>query len=171
LSLMKASELPGVGRSLEHKLSNLGVATVGDLLSVSLARLQQEFGHKTGTGLYHMARGQDDRQLELDHVRKTVSAEVNYGIRFKTWEDAEQFLQQLSEEISSRLMKLNLLGRNVTLKLMVRAENAPEETAKYNGHGVCDNISRSSQLHQATSNKEIIFKEVFNLVNVQSETK
>ena len=166
LSLMKASELPGVGRSMEHKLSNLGVTTVGDLLTISLARLQQEFGHKTGLGLYNMARGKDDRQLELDHVRKTVSAEVNYGIRFKSWDDAEQFLQQLAEEVSNRLVKLGLLGRNVTLKLMVRAENAPEETAKYNGHGVCDNISRSAQLHQATSSREIIFKEVFNLVKM-----
>jgi len=29
-------------------------------------------------------------------VRKTVSAEVNYGIRFTSWADTEQFINQLA---------------------------------------------------------------------------
>ena len=62
------------------------------------------------------------------------------------------------------MKKLGLVGRNVTLKLMVRAENAPEETAKYNGHGVCDNMSRSAQLRLPTNNSDIIYKEVLGLV-------
>ena len=166
LATMKVSELPGVGRSMGHKLSNLGVTIVGDLLKVSMTKLQQEFGQKTGSGLYKMARGQDDRQLELDHVRKTVSAEVNYGIRFKNWDDAEKFLQQLCDEVSRRLKKLSLVGRNLTLKLMMRAADAPEETSKYNGHGVCDNISRSVQLSFPTSKSEIFYKEVMSLVKL-----
>ena len=106
LAELKASELPGVGRSLEHKLVALGVATVGDLVKVSLDKLQKELGHKTGASLYNMARGRDDRELELDHVRKTISAEVNYGIRFKTAAEAEQFLAQLSEEVAARMARL-----------------------------------------------------------------
>ena len=46
----------------------------------------------------------------------------------------------------SRMNKLKVTGRTVTLKLMIRAPEAPEETAKYNGHGVCDTMSRSGQL-------------------------
>jgi len=115
-----------------------------------------------------MARGKDDRKLDLEHVRKTVSAEVNYGIRFTTWEEADQFLDQLSEEVSKRLSRLQLVGRSVTLKLMVRADDAPEETAKFNGHGVCDNISKSSQLNIATSSKDVIKKEVIALVKSSS---
>ena len=164
LSVMRVSELPGVGRSLESRLSSLSVTTVGDLLSVSLSRLQSEFGVKTGSGLYNMARGKDDRQLEIDHVRKSVSAEVNYGIRFKSWDDAEQFLSQLSSEVSSRLVRLVVTGRQVTLKLMIRAEHAPEQTAKYNGHGVCDNMSRSAQLNTATDSEEVIYRQVINLI-------
>jgi DNA repair protein REV1 len=33
-------------------------------------------------------------------------------------------------------------GRTVTLKLMVRAAGAPEETSKFLGHGLCDTLSR-----------------------------
>ena len=32
--------------------------------------------------------------------RKSVSAEINYGIRFETEEDAKKFLAQLSEEVN-----------------------------------------------------------------------
>ena len=169
LAEMQVSELPGVGRSLEQKLSNIGVALVSHLSKLTLAKLQQEFGNKTGQNLYNMARGRDERKLELDHVRKTVSAEVNYGIRFKNWEEAEAFLQQLSGEVVSRMTKLKVTGRNITLKLMIRAANAPEETAKYNGHGVCDNMSRSVQLHTPTDKVEVVFKEVLNLVKACSD--
>lgn len=68
LAGMKVSELPGVGRSMETRLASQGVVTVADLLTMSLARLQQECGAKTGTTLYNMARGR-----ELEHVRKTVT--------------------------------------------------------------------------------------------------
>ena len=69
LAALQVTDLPGVGRSMQHKLSQLGVVTVSDLLTLSLARLQQEFGSKTGSSLWNMARGKDDRQLELEHVR------------------------------------------------------------------------------------------------------
>lgn len=164
LAEMRVTELPGVGRSMERKLGGLGVETVQQVLGVTLGKLQQELGGKTGQQLYNMARGKDDRKLELDHVRKTVSAEVNYGIRFTSWEDADKFLDQLSGEVSNRMAKIRLVGRCVTLKLMVRAENAPEETAKFNGHGVCDNISKSAQLNTVTNSKDVIMKEVMVLV-------
>ena len=37
-------------------------------------------------------------------------------------------------------------GRTVTLKLMARAEGAPEETSKFLGHGICDSLSRCTFL-------------------------
>ena len=71
-----------------------------------------------------------------------MSAEVNYGIRFSDFGDAERFLDQLATEVSSRLEKIAAKGKSIVLKLMIRAKDAPEETAKFLGHGVCDNISR-----------------------------
>ena len=54
-------------------------------------------------------------------------------------------------------------GRSITLKLMVRAEGAAEETSKFLGHGVCDNISKSSQLMTGTDSAELILREVVSL--------
>ena len=48
----------------------------------------------------------------------------------------------------------------MTLKLKIRAKDAPIETAKFMGHGVCDSISRSTTLTVATRDTKIIEKEV-----------
>ncbi len=78
----KVKDLPGVGWSLGHKLQTLGVETCADLQKFSSQALQREFGPKTGLQLYQYCRGIDDRTLKTERERKSVSAEINYGIRF-----------------------------------------------------------------------------------------
>lgn len=72
----------GVGRSMESKLASLGIKTCGDLQCMAMAKLQKEFGPKTGQMLYRFCRGLDDRPVRTEKERKSVSAEINYGIRF-----------------------------------------------------------------------------------------
>jgi len=164
LAELSVLELPGVGRSLNGKLKSLSIETCSDLHKLTLGQLQREVGNKIGKQLYNFCRGIDERKLELEQVRKTVGAEVNYGIRFTGWEDARQFLLQLAGEVSERLERLGTRGRCITLKLMLRAQNAPEETSKFLGHGVCDNSSKSVQLGSSTADKDRIFKEVHTLL-------
>ncbi|XP_067150718.1 DNA repair protein REV1 isoform X4 [Apteryx mantelli] len=76
------TSLPGVGRSMESKLVSLGIKTCGDLQCASMSKLQKEFGPKTGQMLYRFCRGLDDRPVRTEKERKSVSAEINYGIRF-----------------------------------------------------------------------------------------
>jgi len=45
-------------------------------------------------------------------------------------------------EVQKRLQEAGLRGRRVTLKVMVRKAGAPLESAKYGGHGICDNLAR-----------------------------
>ena len=78
----KVDDLPGVGWSLGQRLETLGVKTCSDLQKLSLQALQKEFGQKTGLQLYQYCRGIDDRTLRTERERKSVSAEINYGIRF-----------------------------------------------------------------------------------------
>ena len=72
----------GVGRSMGSKLASLGVSSCGDLQQVSMARLQREFGPRTGQTLFRFCRGLDDRPVRSEKERKSVSAEMNYNIRF-----------------------------------------------------------------------------------------
>ncbi|XP_017777658.1 PREDICTED: DNA repair protein REV1 isoform X2 [Nicrophorus vespilloides] len=160
MSEMPLSELPGVGRATLIKLKNLGFETCKDIQESSLTVLQKEFGSKSGESIWDQSHGVDKKALCYEHERKSVSAEVNYGIRFKNEEEALTFLQRLSVEVKNRLLETGMKARGVTLKLMVRAENAPTETAKYLGHGVCDSLTRSVMLPTATEDSQVIYREI-----------
>jgi DNA repair protein REV1 len=56
-------------------------------------------------------------QVEVPGPRKSVGAEVNYGIRFSEHSDAVAFIRDLSEEVEKRLAIAGARGRTVTLKL------------------------------------------------------
>ncbi|GBL80967.1 DNA repair protein REV1 [Araneus ventricosus] len=155
----KVGDLPGVGYTTAEKLHSLNIRTCEDLQSWSLSKLQQKFGTKTGQAFYNNCRGKDDRIVQYHKDRKSVSAEVNYGIRFETEEDIYNFINQLSNEVQNRIQNLNCKGKLVTLKLMVRKRDAPVETAKFMGHGVCDNLSHSISLKSATDSSQVISKE------------
>ncbi|XP_043373409.1 DNA repair protein REV1 isoform X9 [Dermochelys coriacea] len=157
------SNLPGVGRSMESKLASLGIKTCGDLQYLTMSKLQKEFGPKTGQMLYRFCRGLDDRPVRTEKERKSVSAEINYGIRFTQPKEAEAFLLSLSEEIQHRLEAAGMKGKRLTLKIMVRKAGAPVEPAKFGGHGICDNIARTVTLDHATDSAKVIGKETLNM--------
>ncbi|CAG0902746.1 unnamed protein product [Darwinula stevensoni] len=159
----KANDLPGVGWKLSKRLDILGIKTCLELQKLNEGRLQEEFGAKSGTTLYHLCRGVDNRAVTSTHQRKSVSAEVNYGIRFTKPDEVQEFLNQLSAELASRLSSLSVKARTFTLKLKVRALDAPVEPVKYMGHGVCDNIARSVTLGIAAREPSIIAREVWKL--------
>ncbi|KAB7498160.1 DNA repair protein REV1 [Armadillidium nasatum] len=166
--LQNVTDLPGVGSSMRARLEEKGVITCGDLQNIQLSSLESTFGNKTGKSLYELCRGIDNRPINKEHQRKSVSAEVNYGIRFEGWSDAEKFVSDLSEEASKRLVNVAMKGRNITLKLKVRAKDAPVETAKFMGHGVCDNIAKSSTLSTTTDDRHVIFRECLSLLKQMS---
>ncbi|TSL16125.1 DNA repair protein REV1 [Bagarius yarrelli] len=157
------TSLPGVGRSISNKLAFLGVTTCGDLQQLSIVRLQKEFGPRTGQTLFRFCRGLDDRPVRSEKERKSVSAEMNYNIRFTNVEEAETFLTNLSLEVQKRLQGAGLRGRRITLKVMMRKAGAPMEPAKYGGHGICDNLARSVLLPHPTDCGQLIAAEVIKL--------
>ena len=56
-------------------------------------------------------------QVEVPGPRKSVGAEVNYGIRFAAEQDATAFITELAGEVEKRMAICNARGRTVTLKL------------------------------------------------------
>lgn len=65
-----------------RKMAAMGVRSCGDLQQVSLSQLQKKFGPRTGQTLFRFCRGLDDRPVRYEKERKSVSAEMNYNIRF-----------------------------------------------------------------------------------------
>ena len=146
------NSLPGVGWALSKKLQDYGIQTCGQLQSVPLETLREQYGSKTGEMLYCYCRGTDSRELKLSHEKKSLSVDINFGIRFKELSEGEGLLLQLGKELERRAAESSVRGECICLKLKIRKPTASSKTKKYLGHGPCDNVSRSFNLLMPTQN-------------------
>lgn len=71
-SNIKIADLPGVGPSTEYKLRQNNWITCEDLQSVSLTKLQMEFGKKFAERLHEYCRGIDSKPLVFGQVFSTI---------------------------------------------------------------------------------------------------
>ncbi|KAK9389111.1 hypothetical protein V1515DRAFT_594813 [Lipomyces mesembrius] len=162
---LQVEDLPGIGYSIGGQLNErFHIDKVGDILTVSKSKLQSIVGGKTGDKLYLYARGEDFREVGEISMRKSVSAEVNWGVRFEAKEQVDTFLRSLASELSNRLTNLSVIGTNLTLKVYKRSENAPLEPTKYLGCGECDTFSRSYTTASPTSDPRDISRVAISLL-------
>ncbi|KAL0939013.1 impb mucb samb family protein [Colletotrichum truncatum] len=161
---LEVKDLPGVAYSLSGKLEEIGVKFVKDIRQVSKERLSSSLGPKTGERLWEYARGIDRVEIGEQPPRKSVSAEVNWGIRFINQQEAEEFVLNLCKELERRLLNEQVKGRQFTMKIMRRAQDAPLDPAKHLGHGKCDSFSKSIVFGVATHDAEVIAKEAVSVL-------
>ena len=153
-------DLPGVGHSLAGRLSEeLKITTVAQLRDTPRERLRTVVGGKTGEKLWNFAHGIDHAEVGDVPERKSVGADVSWGIRFETQAQAEEFLHNLAGELHRRLVEAKVKGRQVTVKIMKRAKDAPIVTSKFLGHGECDVFTKSIALGMATWDQGVLARE------------
>ncbi|KAG1868894.1 hypothetical protein C8R48DRAFT_747200 [Suillus tomentosus] len=150
LAPLDIDDLHGFGHSTRQKANEkLGATNLGELVKKSKAALCDALGKTTGETLYNAIRGIDERKLESDKPRKSVSCDINYGIRFENDSQAKAFIYQMAEEVSRRLNAIDMCGRSLTLKIMKRDPSAPVEGPKFMGHGICETFSKQTLLSSA----------------------
>jgi len=157
-------DLPGVGRAASSKFAKMGVSTCGDLQGRAQSALQKEFGAKQGAALFKLCRGEDDRPIDACKVRKSVSVDVNYGIRFEKDEEPFEFLAKLATEVESRMKNISVKGKMISLKVLVRSKDAPVEPAKFGGHGIVDHLHKSNALGQFSNDAAVITRETHQML-------
>lgn len=162
LDPLEVSSIPGVGWNLKEKLFSRGLKTVAQVRQKRLSELQEWYGVKTGKMLYDSCRGIDAKELQPISERKSLGAEVNWGVRFSQDDQVKDFLGKLAEEVASRLALAKVKGRTVTFKLK-RSKYGNKEPPKFLGCGDCDNFSRSCTLKKATDDKEEILEATLKL--------
>jgi DNA repair protein REV1 len=161
---LAVTDLPGVAYSLGGKLEEMGVKFVKDIRALTKERLVNTLGPKTGEKLWDYSRGIDKAEVGEQTTRKSVSAEVNWGIRFVTQQQADEFVQCLCDELSRRLLEQTVKGKQLTMKIMRRAADAPLDPPKNLGHGKCDTFNKSVVLGVATNDKAIIGREALSIL-------
>ncbi|KAI1979292.1 deoxycytidyl transferase [Ophidiomyces ophidiicola] len=156
---ISVQQLPGVAYSLGAKLGELNIKVVKDIRQLPKERLIANMGPKTGMKLWEYARGIDHSEVGDVTPRKSVSAEINWGIRFVTQEQAEQFVCNLCDELHRRLVENGVKGKQLTMRIMRRSSDAPLEPPKHLGHGKCDTFNKSIVLGVATNSNDKLGKE------------
>ncbi|CAG9536581.1 unnamed protein product [Cercopithifilaria johnstoni] len=163
----KISSLPGIGYNICAKLQNAfgEMSLCEDLQKVPINRLRNLLGEKIGTQIYNMCRGIDKERNFLEKViRKSVSCDINYGIRFTEENEVMEFLGKICSELEKKLHIARMTASTITLRLLIRAPDAPVVTEKYLGCGKCDAITRTVHVEGATANKEVLHAEVKKLM-------
>eukprot|EP01083_Nonionella_stella_P303391 1050140_1 len=168
---MDINALPGIGRKLQRKFNEeLGIYSCGDLRRHKkwnqLRHLQAEFGKKSGLNIHNYLNGIDNRCIEVQRERKTIGAEIGWGVRFKRKDQLKKFIADLSLEVSKRMKRIDpkLKGKRITIKVKTKHPLAKEEAHKFLGHGWCNTVSRSVTLNTATNDEQVIAKQCWNLL-------
>lgn len=161
---LEVQSLPGVARSIGGRLEEIGIKYVKDIRQATKERLVSVLGPKTGEKLWLYSRGIDKTEVGDQVVRKSVSAEVNWGVRFETQEQVEEFVDSLCGELGRRLVKERVRGKQLTMKIMRRSADAPLDPPKQLGHGKCDTFNKSSVFGVATNVQSVLSKEAISII-------
>ncbi|KIW99069.1 uncharacterized protein Z519_00732 [Cladophialophora bantiana CBS 173.52] len=161
---LTVTDLPGVAWSIGNKLEEIGIKYVKDIRARTKEKLIATLGPKTGEKIWDYSRGIDRQEVGDQVVRKSVSAEINWGIRFINQQQAEEFVQSLCEELSRRLLDQLVKGRQLTMKIMRKAADAGLDPPKNLGHGKCDTFNKSVMLGVATNDGAILGKEAISIL-------
>ncbi|KFX94998.1 hypothetical protein V490_04050 [Pseudogymnoascus sp. VKM F-3557] len=161
---LTVQNLPGVAYSIGGKLEEIGIKFVKDVRNSTKDRLMTVLGPKTGEKLWDYSRGIDHTEVGDLITRKSVSAEVNWGIRFINQPEAEEFVKNLCGELQKRLINEAVKGRQLTMKIMRKSADSPLDPAKHLGHGKCDVFNKSVTLGVATNAVEILAKEAISVL-------
>jgi DNA polymerase-4 len=95
-------KIPGVGSVMAERLATLGVETCGQLQAFGAHDLAQRFG-KFGLEVYDRCRGIDERPVEVNRERKSLSNERTFNANLIRLADCATRLEDLFSELCEEL--------------------------------------------------------------------
>jgi DNA polymerase IV len=115
---LPVGRLPGVGKVTEARLAELGIRTVGDLRTHTLADLEARFG-RHGARLHELARGVDESTVVPNRPTQSISAEDTFEHDVLLAETAP-LIRRLAERIWNASRRESRIARTVVLKLKTK---------------------------------------------------
>jgi DNA polymerase-4 len=142
LAPMPLRALPMLGPSMEKKLAQLGLTTLGQLAALPVATLEGLFGRHGGL-IWQRSRGIDASPVGGEPRSRSISREGTFGSDVNDPEHLRAVLRAFSESVGSQLRQQGKRARTVSLKL--RYEDFTT-------------LSRSKTLPRPVSSNEAIFE-------------
>lgn len=106
VAALPVSKLHGVGKVTADKLGRLGIRTCLELRDWDRLALAREFG-SFGERLWNLARGIDERQVQVDSRRQSVSVENTYDQDLPDLVACLERLPELLEQLERRMARLD----------------------------------------------------------------
>jgi DNA polymerase-4 len=142
LAPMPLRALPMLGPSMEKKLAQMGLTTLGQMASLPVATLEGLFG-RHGSVIWQRSRGIDTSPVGGEPHSRSISREGTFGSDVSDVEHLRAVLRAFSESVGSQLRQQSKRARTVSLKL--RYEDFTT-------------ISRSRTMPRPVSSNEAIFE-------------
>ncbi|OEK04340.1 DNA polymerase IV [Roseivirga misakiensis] len=106
----------GVGKVTAEKMKALGIKTGLELKAWSKEALTAHFG-KSGSFYYEIVRGNDERPVNPNRIRKSLGAENTFDYDLIELVDMKLALEPIARTVMNRLKKAEKFGKTLTLKV------------------------------------------------------
>ncbi len=106
----------GIGQVTAEKMRKAGVFTGADLKQWAEADLIRRFG-KVGSFYFHIVRGNDDRPVTPNRIRKSLGAEESFAEDLIDRHSIISALEEIAETLKRRVDSNETSGRTLTLKV------------------------------------------------------
>ena len=105
VATLPVKKLHGVGKVTEAKMKRLGLVCCDDLKTLGEEKLREHFG-SFGDRLYKLSQGIDNRPVQPDRIRKSISVENTFTEDLPNLESCLSELGDLEHQLSKRILNL-----------------------------------------------------------------
>ena len=147
---LPVSELFMLGKRTVPKLYNMQIKTIGDLAKMDKKVLEKKFG-KHGIMMWEYANGIDNSEVHYKEEKpKGVGNSITLPENITEIEKLEEILLALTEQVTFRLRKYNLLAKTVNVQLRTKD---------------FEDTSHQGKLLEATASTKEIYEKAKELLN------
>jgi DNA polymerase-4 len=134
VAALPVSRLHGVGPATAKRLEQLNIHTCADLRQLETLQLVRWFG-RFGQRLAELCRGIDDRPVEPDRERKSLSVERTLSHDLPDLDACLQLLPELVDQLRQRLANVSA-GPVQKLFVKLRFDDFRQTTVESGAHGI-----------------------------------
>jgi len=114
---LAAKEIWGVGPKTNEQLAKMGLQTVGDIANTPRSTLIRVLGQASGSSLYELAWGRDYRDVEIEHIEKSISSSETFDQDIDSQGEILKEFLRLTERSVERMREKGFAAGTISIKV------------------------------------------------------
>jgi len=114
---LAAKEIWGVGPKTNEQLAKMGLQTVGDIANTPRSTLIRVLVQASGGSLYELAWGRDYRDVEIEHIEKSISSSETFDQDLDSQEEILKEFLRLTERSVERMREKGFAAGTISIKV------------------------------------------------------